>query len=169
MADRIVVMKDGYIQQIDAPYEIYNNPANIFVAGFIGNPPMNFLEGKFDGKFFCLNSKDGNVGAAFKLNDEQIKLLKDYKDKELVAGIRPEILYLKGEPELKDENNVFDVVCEFRELMGYDSIVHTHLSDQKLLFKVDSVRNIKSGDDLVVGFNSESLYFFDKETTKRIK
>ena len=169
MADRIVVMKDGYIQQIDAPYEIYNNPANMFVAGFIGNPPMNFLNGKFDGKNFLLDSSDGNTQVAFKLNKEQIQMLAEYVGKDVVVGIRPENIYLEGDVKLQDDVNYVDVCCEFRELMGYDSIIHTHISDQKLLFKVDSVNNVKSGDDLVVGFNTESLYFFDKEKTTRIR
>ena len=166
MADRIVVMKDGYIQQIDAPYEIYNNPANMFVAGFIGNPPMNFLNGKFDGKNFVL---DGNNGATFKLNKEQVAMLAEYVNKDVVVGIRPENIYLKGDVKLQNDVNYVDVCCEFRELMGYDSIIHTHLSGQKLLFKVDSVNEVKVGDALEIGFNTESLYFFDKETTKRIK
>ena len=166
MADRIVVMKDGYIQQIDTPFEIYNNPANIFVAGFIGNPPMNFLNGKFDGKNILL---DGNNEVSFKLDNEQIKLLENYKDQEVVVGVRPENIYLKGDVKLKDKVNYVDINCEFRELMGYDSIIHTHVAGQKLLFKVDSVNGVKAGDALTIGFNNESLYFFDKETTSRIK
>ena len=170
MADRIVVMKDGYIQQIDSPDEIYSNPSNMFVAGFIGNPAMNFLNGKFNEDHFTLDSEDGNPKVAFKLSKEQCKLLKDYKDKELVVGIRPEYIYVKGDPKLTNCHNYVDVACEFRELMGYDSVIHSHLSDQTLLFKVESINNsVKSGDELVVGFNDESLYFFDKESTKRIK
>ncbi|MBO5577713.1 MAG: ATP-binding cassette domain-containing protein [Bacilli bacterium] len=169
MADRIVVMKDGYIQQIDAPYDIYYNPNNIFVASFIGNPPMNFLNCKFDGKNVCLDSDDGNVQVAFKLTDEQIKTLKDYKDKEIVIGIRPENMFQKGSQEIKDAKNFLDISCEFRELMGYDSIVHTHISGQALLVKVSSAKDIKSGDDLEVGFNNDALYFFNKEDGKRIR
>ena len=169
MADRIVVMKDGYIQQIDTPYDIYYNPNNIFVASFIGNPPMNFLNGKFDGKNVCLDSDDGNVQVAFKLTDEQIKTLKDYKDKEIVIGIRPENMFQKGSQEIKDAKNFLDISCEFRELMGYDSIVHTHISGQALLVKVSSAKDIKSGDDLEVGFNNDALYFFNKEDGKRIR
>jgi multiple sugar transport system ATP-binding protein len=168
MADRIVVMKDGYIQQIDTPINIYNDPANIFVAGFIGNPPMNFLNGKFDGKSFILDGKEEN-GISFKLNAEQIKLLEDYKDKDIVVGVRPEVVKVKGDEKLNNCHNLLEVNCAFRELMGYDSVIHTFLNGQKFLFKVDSVQNVQSGDDLVVGFNDESLYFFDKETTKRIK
>ena len=164
MADRIVVMKDGYIQQIDTPINIYNDPANIFVAGFIGNPPMNFLNGKFDGKNFVLDEK-----VSFKLSAEQAALLKDYQDKEIVVGVRPEVVRVKGDEKLTNCHNLLEVNCAFRELMGYDSVIHTYLSGQKFLFKVDSIQNVKAGDNLVVGFNDESLYFFDKETTNRIK
>ena len=168
MADRIVVMKDGLTQQIDTPNEIYNNPSNIFVAGFIGNPAMNFLTGRFDGKNFCLDEEEGGSKASFKLSAKQIKTLEGYKDKEIVVGIRPEHLYVKGDYKLENCHNYFEVNCEFRELMGYDSVVHTHLSGQTLLIKVDSVKNVKSGDNLVVGYNDESLYFFDKDSTNRI-
>ena len=169
MADRIVVMKDGYIQQIDTPFDIYYNPNNTFVAGFIGNPPMNFLNGKFDGKSFCLDSEDGNVQVAFKLNKEQIALLKDYKDEELVVGIRPENMFQKGSPELIDALNYLDVSCELRELMGYDSIIHSHISDQPFLVKVSSTKDIKVGDVLEVGFNNDALYFFKREDGNRIR
>ncbi len=169
MADRIVVMKDGYIQQIDTPYNIYYNPNNTFVASFIGNPPMNFLNGKFDGKCFCLDSDDGNVQVAFKLSAEQIKILKDYKDKEIIVGIRPENMFQKGSQEISKATNYLDICCEFRELMGYDSIVHTHISGQTLLVKVSSVKDIKSGDDFEIGFNNDALYFFNKEDGKRIR
>ena len=166
MADRIVVMKDGYIQQIDTPINIYNDPANIFVAGFIGNPPMNFLNGKFDGKNFVL---DGKEEISFKLSAEQVALLKEYKDKELVVGVRPEVVRLKGDDKLNNCHNYLELNCKFRELMGYDSVIHTELAGQKFLFKVDSIQNTQIGDNLTVGFNDESLYFFDKETTQRIK
>ena len=169
MADRIVVMKDGYIQQIDTPYDIYYNPNNIFVASFIGNPPMNFLNGKFDGKCVVLDSKDEKEHVSFKLNEEQIKTLQDFKDKEIVIGIRPENMFQKGNQEIKDAKNFLDITCEFRELMGYDSIVHTHISGQPLQVKVSSVKKIKEGDALNIGFNNDALYFFNKEDSKRIR
>ena len=169
MADRIVVMKDGYIQQIDSPEVLYEDPANTFVAGFIGNPAMNFLEGTFDGKSIVINAKEDAEPVSIKLNATQIKFLTDYKDKEIVVGIRPEKIALKGSPELNKEANYFDIVCNFRELLGYEFVVYTTLAGQKLLIKVGNKQKINSGDKLTVGFNPESLYFFDKETTKRIK
>ena len=96
-------------------------------------------------------------------------LLEEYKDKELVVGVRPEVVRLKGDDKLNNCHNCLELNCKFRELMGYDSVIHTYFSGQKFLFKVDSVQNVKAGDNLVIGFNDESLYFFDKETTNRIK
>ena len=96
-------------------------------------------------------------------------MLEEYKDKEIVVGVRPEVVKLEGDEKLTDCHNLFEVNCAFRELMGYDSVIHTFLGGQKFLFKVDSIQNVQSGDNLKIGFNDESLYFFDKETTKRIK
>ena len=164
MADRIVVMKDGYIQQIDTPEVLYTDPANTFVAGFIGNPAMNFLEGKFDGKAIVLGEKE-----ALKLTAEQAKLLANYKDKELIVGVRPEKIALKGDALLKKDANYFDIVCNFRELLGYECVVYTTIAGQKLLVKLSSEQKMSSGDKLTIGFNPENLYFFDKETTNRIR
>ena len=171
MADRIVIMKDGYIQQIGAPKEIYNDPQNQFVAGFIGSPAMNFLNVHFAGSKLVLQSAEENMEINFKLTKEQAALLKEkgYENKDLVLGIRPERVFLKGEAkEIKDINKL-DIVCSFRELLGYDSIVHTQLLGQELLFKCDSKEDVKSGDDLVIEFDSNDFYFFDGETGNRIK
>ncbi len=169
MADRIVVMKDGYIQQIDSPEVLYEDPANTFVAGFIGNPAMNFLEGSFDGKCIALKANGDAESVTIKVNPAQAKLLADYKGKEIIVGVRPEKIAIKGDNELNKDANYFDIVCSFRELLGYEFVVYTTLSGQKLLIKVGNKQKINSGDKLTVGFNPESLYFFDKETTKRIK
>ena len=169
MADRIVVMKDGYIQQIGAPEDIYADPFNIFVAGFIGNPPMNFLNAHFDGKKLMV-SEEGKA-LEIKLSKEQLNLLAKFKDEEydVVVGIRPESIYLKGAPELKKEAQMLDIVCDFRELLGYELVVYTYVLGQKLLVKVSNQIKVNSGDKLTIGFNPDSLYFFDKESTLRIK
>lgn len=168
MADRIVVMKDGYVQQIDSPEKVYSDPNNLFVAGFIGNPPMNFLETTFDGKKLVVI---GEKPIEIKLKKEQIELLKKHKDGEykVIVGIRPENIYLDNDSKLEKDAQKFDIVCDFRELLGYDLIVYTFINEQRLLFKLASETGIKSEDKLTIGFNSSSLYFFDKETTNRIK
>jgi len=171
MADRIVVMRDGYIQQIGTPKEIYNNPENKFVAGFVGNPAMNFLNAQFDGSKICIHSETGNLEVHFKLNKEQISMLKEkgYENKDLVVGIRPEKVSLVEADKVGKDMNKLELSCNFRELLGYDSIVHTHILEQEFLFKCDSEVDIKSGDDLTVEFNSNNLYFFDKESGVRIR
>ena len=170
MADRIVVMKDGYIQQIGAPENIYEDPDNIFVAGFIGNPPMNFLNAHFDGKKVFVVGEDEQT-LDLKLNKEQLALLAKHKEGEfdVVVGIRPEGIFLKGAPELKKDAQLFDIVCDFRELLGYELVVYSYILGQKLLVKVSNQEKIKAGDSLTIGVNIDSLCFFDKETTMRIR
>ena len=168
MADRIVVMKDGYVQQIDSPEKVYADPSNLFVAGFIGNPPMNFVECTFDGNHLVIN---GEKPIEIKLSKEQIQLLKEHKEGkyEVTVGIRPENIYQQGDSKLKEGAQMFDIVCDFRELLGYDLIVYTYINEQRLLIKLASETGIKADDQLTIGFNNKSLYFFDKETTERIK
>ena len=168
MADRIVVMKDGYVQQIDSPEKVYTDPNNLFVAGFIGNPPMNFLETTFDGEKLIVT---GDQPIEIKLTKEQLELLKNHKEGEyqVIIGLRPENIYRDDDSKLGKDAQKFDIVCDFRELLGYDLIVYTYINDQRLLIKLASETGIKAEDKLTIGFNKGSLYFFDKETTNRIK
>ena len=167
MADRIVIMKDGHIQQIGTPKEIYNDPANKFVAGFIGSPAMNFLDVRFDGKHLLVTSKDEQETLSFELSKEQAGLLKEqgYENGDLVLGIRPERVSLKDK---KDKNSI-QVKCNYTELLGYDSIVNVDILGQSLLFKCNSENDIKSGDDLIIEFDNDAFCFFSKETNERIK
>ncbi|MBR4377885.1 MAG: ATP-binding cassette domain-containing protein [Bacilli bacterium] len=168
MADRIVVMKDGYIQQIGAPEDIYANPDNIFVSGFIGNPPMNFFKVHFNGEKLVLL---GNEEKEINLTKEQKALLKSHKEGpyDLTLGMRPEEIFLKGDVNLNKNAQLFNVVCDFRELLGHELVVYTDLFGQRLLVKISKQLKIVSGDKLEVGVNPESLYFFDNETTNRIR
>ena len=168
MADRIVIMRDGYIQQIGSPKEIYNDPANKFVAGFIGSPAMNFLNAHFDGKKVLIDSSSRKEEKeSIELSKEQIYMLKEkgYENKGIILGVRPEKVSLKE----KEGNNTLKVKCMFTELLGYDSIVHVDITGQELLFKCDSENEIHSDDELIIGFESSSFCFFDKETNKRVK
>lgn len=169
MADRIVVMKDGYIQQIGVPEDIYSNPDNIFVAGFIGNPPMNFLKVHFDGNKLFITSEDKKE--EINLNKEQTEMLKKHHEGEydLVIGLRPENIYLKGDVNLTKSTQLFDIVCDFRELLGHELVVYTYLLGQKLLVKIANQIKVNPDDKLTIGFNSESIYFFDSETEHRIR
>ena len=88
---------------------------------------------------------------------------------DLTLGIRPEDIYLKGDPNLKASAQMFDIVCDFRELLGHELVVYTDVMGQKLLVKISNQIKVNSGDKLEVGVNPHSLYFFDNETTNRIR
>ena len=170
MADRIVVMKDGYIQQIGAPEEIYSDPANTFVAGFIGNPAMDFINATVkEGALVVKASSEGEKEITIKLTKEQQALLASHEGKEIVVGIRPESLFEKGDAKLDKTAQYLELICDFRELLGYEAVVYTYLNGQKFLVKLGSEEKISVGDKLSIGFNSDALYFFDAETTLRIK
>lgn len=169
MADRIVVMKNGYIQQIGEPETIYRDPDNIFVAGFIGNPPMNFINGHFDGEKLTISNDDQDV--EIKLDSTQIDLLKKFKEDQydVTIGVRPENIYVNGDHNLEKGAQIFDVSVDFCELLGHELIVYTNIYCQRVLFKASNISRYKSNEKIKIGFNKKDLYFFEKESTKRIK
>ena len=159
MADRIVVMKDGYVQQIGTPKEVYFNPNNIFVAGFIGSPAMNFFNGKISGDKFVFEDEETSI----KLSKAQLEMLKEYKDKEVAMGIRPESIILNG-----DSKDAIKSVCENAELLGHELIIYTNIGKQKTVIKTSFENEVNAHDKIKFSFDEEAMYFFDKETTRRI-
>ena len=157
LADRIVCMSMGHVQQVGTPLELYDTPANLFVASFIGLPPMNFfnvrMEGdQLEGSFF-----------AYKLTAEQKELLKDYQGRELVLGVRPEDIETGGD---------IDVQVFSNENLGMSTLVHGRLmgrntQDAQITCKLRGWCDYKSGDHVNVKFNK--CHFFDKETTNAIR
>ena len=166
MATRIVVMKDGYIQQIGTPKEVYSDPENIFVAGFIGSPSMNFFKGKIEGGKFVF---EGEGNKHIELSKEQVSLLKDYEGKEVILGARPESIYFKGDVNNHHPIGEFKEVCDFAELLGHELVIYTNINGQKLVFKTNIDHEVKSRDNIEFSFNSDALYFFDCESTKRVR
>lgn len=166
MADRIVIMKSGVIQQIGTPREVYNNPENIFVGGFIGAPTMNFFNGKIQcGKFVI----DGESNFKIDLTKEQIELLKDYTDgKPLVLGVRPENVY-NYNPNDAGVTNSIPVDCKLRELLGSEIIGYGEVDGQKIACKTNDKHPIEIHDTMELAFDVNKMYFFDKETEKRIR
>ena len=158
MADRIVVMKDGYIQQIGTPRELYFDPVNVFVAGFIGEPPMNFLKGTV---------KDGALTFGAVTFDLTKKLGADaarYEGKELVLGFRPEGIVL-GE-----EANAYRAPAsgERPEMLGGDTNVYVDIADRKAILKVDPHDTPDIDSQIVFSIPLEHVYLFDGETERRI-
>jgi len=165
MATRIVVMKDGRIQQIGAPKEIYDNPNNMFVGGFIGTPAMNFLNGevKSDGFFYSEHLK-------LKIPEPKIKILKSkgFIDKQIVLGVRPEDLHdeLVALETYKDSKAI--MLVDVAELLGAETNIHITIGSTNIIAKVSARSDIHIGDTLELAFNMNKCHFFDPETELRI-
>ena len=176
MASRIVVMKDGYIQQIGAPKEIYDNPTNMFVGGFIGTPPMNFIEGIVgkDGVFECGNHRYGVVRLA--VPEEQLAVLKEqnFIEKNIILGIRPEDISDKPRDIEEMSQWAVELKVDISELLGAESQITVKLpgtdrAGQNVTAKVPARADVHMGDMLKLAFNMNKCHFFDPETTNRIR
>jgi multiple sugar transport system ATP-binding protein len=155
MATRIVVMKDGYIQQVGEPKEIYDFPANVFVGSFIGTPPMNFIRGKIEENQF--------VSGKYKIAIPEKKLAELQRlgyQKEIILGVRPEHVH-DGKGEL-------DVKVELVELVGSESIIFGLLGDSRVVCKTGVRTEIMIGDVIKMDFDMTKAHFFDMETEVRI-
>ncbi len=164
MATRIVVLKDGVIQQVGTPREIYAKPNNIFVGSFIGAPAMNFIEGRL-----VDNGLDA-AGTIISLPSEQMNLLKarGYMNKSIVVGIRPE--HIKISNEKKSYNNYhFHTNVELAELTGSETILHVKLNKQDIIAKVDAIEPFESGQSIEMIFDMDHIHFFEKDSTERIE
>lgn len=163
MADRIVVMKAGYIQQVGTPYDLYFNPVNMFVAGFIGEPPMNFIEATLKNGVAIVGN---NVIELRKIVDKSI--LDKYEGKKVAIGFRPEAIKLTSKENIKDAFYIKGDV-ELTELLGDNTNIYMDIQGVKTILKVDPHDTPKLDTELEFAIPYESVYLFDKETEKRIK
>ncbi len=154
LADRIVCMSEGKVQQIGKPIELYDNPVNLFVASFIGLPPMNFFDVVYkDGKII-------NENFTIEADEKQKAKLAAYEGKTVVLGVRPEDINLGDEIKLKVTIN---------ENLGMNTLVHGLIGKKKIVSKIPKWCNYKLGDEVMVCFDRNKMHFFDKETTLAIK
>ena len=162
MGTRIVVMKDGYIQQVATPKELYYNPLNIFVASFIGSPQMNFINANVEEVDGIVYLK--TVGLEVKLNQKKGEKIKEkgYIGKEIVMGIRPESLkIIKENPSV---TNCIEGKVDIIEMAGAESFVHLIVGYEKIIAKIDSKMESKKGDIVKFAFEYDDIYLFDKES-----
>lgn len=162
MASRIVVMSAGYIQQVGSPKEIYNNPANMFVANFIGSPSMNFLKGHVEGDHVVIGSQKIMIPGMFK------DALVAYEGKDIILGIRPEDLHTEGIVAEAFPDTPFEYNVEVAELLGHEIITHGTFGGQKLVAKISARDDVSHGSTLKLSMDSAKMKFFDPETEKRI-
>lgn len=162
MGDRIVVMKDGLIQQIADPIGLYDKPVNRFVAGFIGSPPMNFIKGIIigrEGKFYF---NEGNFQV--KLVDAMVPKVMPYLGKEIIFGIRPEDIYDKLFVSYAPSENTIKANCEVIEPMGSEVYLHLNTGKNSFVAKVGGHDRPTINQDMDLVLDMSKIHFFDKDT-----
>ena len=168
MGDRIVVMKDGMIQQVDTPQNLYDYPCNIFVAGFIGSPQMNFLDGtlKKAGDQFIVDL----AGTEVPLPKEKTAdgKLDAYVGKTLKVGIRPEDIKDDEEFLEKHPNSHLSAEVEVSELMGAEIYLYLTYQGQNLMARVAPTSKSRRGDKITVAMDTHKIHLFDPETEKTL-
>ena len=179
MADRIVVMKDGFIQQVDIPQVLYEKPVNMFVAGFIGSPQINIVEAlllKKDGKLyleFGSEDTDEKRGVKYQIELPETKnkngILDEYVDKNVMMGIRPEHIH-DEEMYLSVATPGATVSCEVEvtELMGAETYLYLNCEEHPLVARVSPRSTTHTGDVIKVCFSVDKIHIFDKDTEKSI-
>ena len=167
LGTRITIMKQGYIQQVDHPITVYDHPSNMFVAGFVGSPAMNFINGmirKEDGKFVFVTDAF-KVWLPDNLYDEFEKL----QDKDWILGIRPEdVLDKQTAMYLKKDFNFLEAEVEFSEVLGSENFIHMRLGEVRFVSKVDAHIIPKIGEKMSVAMDLRKMHLFDRTTTKKI-
>lgn len=155
MATRIVIMKDGIVQQVGAPKVVYNHPANMFVAGFIGSPAMNFIRGTIDGNKFVTETLKLTIA------EEQLQILKakGYEHKAVVMGIRPEDIH----PQTSSDNNATAKIS-VAELTGAEFMLYTIVGGHELVVRAGAMNDYHAGDNITIRFDMAKCHFFDAET-----
>lgn len=165
LADRIVIMNEWVIQQVGSPQELYNRPANKFVAGFMGSPAMNFFEVTF---------KNGRItnhkGLDLPLPEGQVKTLtgQGYEGKTVTFGIRPEDITAEEVALEAYENSVVSATVVVSELLGYESMLYSTIGNTEFISKVDARDFHNPGEQICLAFNLNKARFFDFETEEAI-
>ncbi|MEG2050872.1 MAG: sn-glycerol-3-phosphate ABC transporter ATP-binding protein UgpC [Oscillospiraceae bacterium] len=167
MADRIVVMKDGIIHQVDTPQNLYNHPCNMFVAGFIGSPQMNFIESTItteDDKKFYASFENYRVPLPLRM----VESLESYIGKDIVVGIRPEDLHSEKFYFEKDDSNKIELFATIAEMMGSEIYIYSRIKDKTVIAKVPSSCGAKANTNVELAIDIEKIHIFDKDTKKII-
>ncbi|WP_195939476.1 ABC transporter ATP-binding protein [Romboutsia sp. 1001713B170131_170501_G6] len=168
MADRIVVMKDGVVQQIDTPQEIYDKPNNMFVAGFIGAPQMNFIHVVLTEVNGEIHAKADGFDIALNKGESSSLIENGYIGKEVVLGIRPEDIHMEDVFVDNSLDSTFEATVELGELMGAEIYAYLKTGNQNITARFDGRYKVKSGDKLKLAMDKHKIHIFDKETQEAI-
>jgi len=166
MGDRIAVMKDGVLQQVADPITIYDHPANKFVAGFIGSPPMNFMRGRIIKKDGRIYFDEGKLQV--KLVEHMHEAMMPYRDRDVIFGIRSEDIYDKLFVSDAPPENIVRVNCEVVEPMGSEVYLYLNTGRHTFIARVGAHDRPKVNQDIDMVFDMSKVHFFDKDTEKTI-
>ncbi len=175
MASRIVVMRDGIIQQVDTPQNLYDSPCNLFVAGFIGTPQMNFITGKLVKKGNDLYATFGATEIKLPADKANNPDLKGYVGQEVIFGIRPEAIHDEPMYLSSMADTTMDVDVDVTELMGSEIYLYLGFegmedatNGKNIIARVSSRSTARSGDKIKVAVDTSRIHIFDKDTEKCI-
>jgi len=166
MGTRIAVMKDGVINQVADPITLYNNPVNKFVAGFIGSPPMNFMNGRLikkDDKFFF---DEGSF--TVKLKDDMREKLEPYLEKDIIFGIRPEDIHDKLFVQYASPEDTISAICEVIEPMGAEVFLYLNTGKHSFIARVGGHDKPAVNQEMELVLDISQVHFFDPDTEKVI-
>ncbi|MCL0029410.1 ABC transporter ATP-binding protein [Dehalococcoidia bacterium] len=160
MADRVVIMKDGFLQQIDAPEELYNNPKNMFIAGFLGSPPMNMLEGDV-----VKGDTVIDFGTfTYKPPNRMGERIRKAEISEVVLGVRPEHITIIKE----GQENTLRARVDLIEMMGKESYIYLTVGGKSLVVTTSPTQNLGIGEEVWLLLNEGMIHIFDRKTKKTI-
>jgi len=163
MGDKIVVLKDGVIQQVDSPLNLYNKPSNVFVAGFIGSPAMNFFRGELTRNG---SMKFSSKNLEFDFSKEIEGKLKNYNQTEITLGVRPEHI----QPINKETSDFpkFEAEVEVIEPMGIETVAYLRIGEMAFTIRSQENDLMKVGSTISLSINPEKIHFFDPSNEKSI-
>lgn len=168
MGDKIVVMKDGIIQQVDSPQNLYEHPCNEFVAGFMGSPQMNFINSVIEKRGNDYFVKFGKTSLKIPADKNKDKVLDRYVDKEVTFGIRPEDIYDEPEDLANLKDSATEAVVEVTELMGAEIYLYLDIEGVKITARVKPTSKAGTNDKIKLAMDMNMMHLFDKETEKAI-
>ncbi len=166
MGDRIVILKDGVVQQIDNPINLYDNPATVFVAGFIGSPPMNFFNGTIKSEDAALSFDEGRFKV--RVSDEHREKVAPYTDKKMIFGIRPEDVWTRANAIGPTEGREVTSLIEVVEPMGSEVYLYLNTGISSYIARVKSHPKSAVRQNIDMVFNMDKAHFFDPETEKAV-
>ncbi len=165
MGDRIVVLRDGEIQQIDTPLNLYNNPENMFVAGFIGSPSMNFIEGKIvkNGRLVFKNEE-----MTSSVPESALEKLAAYVDSQVIMGIRPEHIRCLQNGGSYPTGDAIQSQIEVIEPMGNEMFLYARIGRHAVTARVAPAEHLQAGQNCLLTLEIDKTHFFDKQNQKKI-